>query len=310
MINSIFNWTREKVELSVLFGGAPLLIAMVSVHFLVDQSMIDMTTKKLKMCLNTDPEFTAELLKSSGISLCYIALCIAIIAYFIHLIYKTEGDKKACLIWFCFNVSIGALIWWILYCELEKPITSATSGVIDEIYRKVEKTATSNWTRVGQRNILYYTLRGFGLATVLLGAFTAMMIVASTSTRNGEKIYSPRSLLLHSMIAMTVLLVASTVLIVLSLHNHHPLYEDEAVLEKFDNFADAISVLWGSIFTTILAGIYVPHIFRLQKTISNCKAQHQGRSDSNKQFFQNLQMVLATLAPLIAAILSVFFSDS
>ncbi len=265
--------------------------------------MIDMTTKQLKCCLSPDPDFTAEVLKFSGISLCYIALCIAITTYFIYLIYKTDCDKKSRIGWFVLNSVIWVLIWWILYSELEKPITSATSGVIDEIYRKVGQTATSSWTHVCQRNILHYPVRGFGLAAVWFGALAAAMIAASASMGDGDKINSARTQLLHSMIAMTVLLVASTVLIVLSLHNHHPLYEDEAVLEKFDNFADSIGVFWGSIFTTILAGIFVPHIFRLQTSISNS-------TKWNSEFSQNLEMVLATLAPLIAAVLSVFLSDS
>ena len=148
------------------------------------------------------------------------------------------------------------------------------------------------------------------MVAVVFGALAAAMIVASASTGERKKIDSARSLLLRSMIAMTVLLVASTVLIVLSLHNHHPLYEDEAVLEKFDNFADAIGVFWGCIFTTILAGIFGPQIFRLQIRISSSRDQSQLPSGSNSEFSQNLEMFLATLAPLIAAVLSVFFSDS
>ena len=118
MIRSIFNGTREKAEPSVLFGGAPLLVAMVAVHLIVDKPMVHMTTKQLKFCLNPDPEFTAEVLKFFGISLCYIALCIAITTYFIHIIYKTGCDKKSRIVWlFVFNFVIWTLIWGILYSE-------------------------------------------------------------------------------------------------------------------------------------------------------------------------------------------------
>lgn len=314
MIGSILSWIRKNLELAVLFGGAPFLVAMVAVHTLVDQPMIAMTTSELTQGLDSKADFTAEILKMSGISVVYIALCTGLISVFVHLARKPDKPCKrfiSCLTPFIVSLGIFLLIWGFIYCALDKPITRSTNALIDAVYENAvykqvtPETAQSSWMRAGQRNILHYTVRAFGFATLVVGVFCTMMIVASAKKGKARSITTARSLLLNSMTAMTVLLVASSVLIVLSLHIHHPLYENKLVFQRFDRFAHAVGVLWGCIFTSTLAGIYVPSVFRLQD-LSKTPA---GRSNQLLGGKQSLEVALATLAPLIAAALSAFFGD-
>ena len=94
--------------------------------------------------------------------------------------------------------------------------------------------------------------------------------------------------LLHGFMAMSGLLVASTLLLTLSFRLPAALYGTgevaEARIAEYLGFANVLSVFWGAVFTLTLVAVYAPHALALQSLSGIPLGQFLGRGIRNRLF--------------------------
>ena len=323
---------RNWIELPILLGGLPPVLTVFLLDRYLDRTMIDATMEALGPQYDAIPDMTAKALLAVGIFVFYFALCLTLSCYFVSVIRQTElwGRKQWCE-WLPAALSALLVVGLWIFC-LTIPLVRDVIDLDDRLYRASPGGQTTmpasvevptpvenghngeqpTWTDANRRSWWYdRPLEGVGVVTALLGAVCAVAIgnQAKAQKEDPQAISLARSRLLHSLLGMTVLLVASVLLVVLTFQIHRevvePLVESGAdswsPVDKYDQLARHISVLCGAVFTAILMGIYAPLVFQMRGLQVGRGAPE--RSSWNRE---SIEIVLATLFPLLTGILAAF----
>ena len=148
-----------------------------------------------------------------------------------------------------------------------------------------------------------------GVAAVCAGSCHAIAIVQEAKAAE-DKAREAVNRLLHACMAMSGLLVASTLLLMLSFRLPASLYGTgeaaDARISEYRGFADVVSHSWSVVFTLTLVAVYAPHALALRSLSGLPLGQLMGKGlesgSSVKSLVQKTELAVSTLAPLLAAL--------
>ena len=264
------------------------------------------------------PEFARGFIQISAVTLVYVLLCLAAILYFWREVRAAAGTDPgagrgpavgaACAAIGGFGAALAVIHTFI-------PSFFAISRITLEPTLAAYGAATDaiGISRVhGRLLALAPNLAGVGVA--VLGSFHAAL-VTSRAVADGDRAPEgngatpggvPPSLL-NGMVVLSVVLVASVLLVTLHVHAHGPLYGAGAAAAHGE-FAGFVSVVWGIGLSTIAALIYVPHLVRLgaadRAAIAEDATAEAAAGRRGASLLQKAEMALAIFGPLIIAVVA------
>ena len=152
-----------------------------------------------------------------------------------------------------------------------------------------------------------------GIAAAVMGSLHAAVVTRRAVAEadrspdgNGATRGEVPASLLNGMVVLSVVLVASVLLVTLHVHAHGPLYGAGAPAQA--EFANFVSIVWGIGLTIIVALIYVPHLVLLgdagRSALARVPATDGTDGPRGTSLFQKVEMALAIFGPLIIAVLA------
>ena len=154
----------------------------------------------------------------------------------------------------------------------------------------------------------------FGIAAVCAGSCHAAALVEGARGGNGGDLgraaREAADGLVHSLVAMSALLVGSTLLLTLYFRLPQALYAaGEAAAPggaEYLDFANVVSIFWGIVMTLTLVAVYAPHAVALRSHVPVPLGQLLEKGAESGAFYSGLakkaEVVVSALAPLLAAL--------
>ena len=154
----------------------------------------------------------------------------------------------------------------------------------------------------------------FGIAAVCAGSCHAAAIVeGAMGGDEGDRGRAAREAadgLVHSLVAMSALLVGSTLLLTLYFRLPQALYgAGEAAAPggaQYLDFANVVSIFWGIVMTLTLVAVYAPHAVALRSHAPVPLGRLLEKGTESGAFYSGLakkaEVVVSALAPLLAAL--------
>ena len=263
-------------------------------------------------------EFARGFIQVSAVTVVYILICLAAIQYFWREVRTAAGTDlspgRARAVGVC-CAAIGGFSAALAMIHTFFPSFFAISRITLEptISAYGPATNTIGISRLhGQLLALAPNLAG--VAAAVLGSFHAALVTSravadadrAPEGNRGTPGAVPVSLL-NGMLVLSVVLVASVLLVTLHVHAHGPLY-GAGTWAAHAAFADFVSVVWGIGLTIIAALIYVPHLVRLgyagRSAPSGAAAAVRADGRRGASLFQKVEMALAIFGPLIIAVVA------
>ena len=263
-------------------------------------------------------EFARGFIQISAVTLVYVLVCVAAILYFWREIRaaastgRSDGGRRA--VGVC-CAAIGGLGAALVAIHTFFPSFFAISRITLEPTIGAYGAATEGIgiTRLhGQ--LLAFAPNLAGIAVAVVGSFHAALITTSAVAETfrdpeGSAAASggvPPSLL-NGMVVLSVVLVASVLLVTLHVRVHGPLYGSGASAAHGE-FASFVSIVWGIGLSFIAALIYVPHLVRLRyagrSAPAEAAAADRAGAPRGASLVQKVEMALAIFGPLIIAVLA------
>ena len=261
--------------------------------------------------------FVRGLVLMSTFVACYVAVCLALLGYFSVGFARSAlpaGSKRA--------VAGAGIVSWIAFHavlaglgSLDLRLFSIAYDSLVAIYEQagdpVAAAMTGDALDPGiSRHLASILLpASAGVATVCAGSCHAIAIVHEAKpgqTKPEEAV----NRLFHGFMAMSGLLVASTLLLTLSFRLPAALYGTgeaaEARIAEYLGFANVLSAFWGAVFSLTLVAVYARHTLALRSLSGIPLGQFLSRAfetgSSVKGVVQKTEVAVSTVAPLLAAL--------
>ena len=308
---------RDHWEWSILF-----LPVAVFLLFLLSQLWITDRLAGAIAPLATGPgdvrEFARGFIQISAVTLVYILICLAAIQYFWCEVRAAAGTDPSAGRGPAVGAScaaIGVFGAVLAVVHTFSPSFFAISRITLEPTLSAYGSATDaiGISRLhGQLLALAPNLAG--VAVAVMGSFHAALVTSRAVAdanrapeRNGGSPGAGPGSLLNGMLVLSVVLVASVLLVTLHVHAHGPLYGAGAS-DAHGEFANFVSVVWGIGLSTIAALIYVPHLVRLgyadRSATTGVAAADFADGPRGTPLLQKVEMALAIFGPVIIGVLA------
>ena len=170
---------------------------------------------------------------------------------------------------------------------------------------------TGDWLapRISRHLVSILLAATAGVAAVCAGSRHATAIVHDARA-DENKAEEAVNRLLHAFMAMSGLLVASILLLMLSFRLPASLYGTgeaaDARIAEYLGFANVLSVFWGVVFTLTLVAVYAPHALALRSlsgvSLGQILSKGLESGSSVKSLVQKTEVAVSAVAPLLAAL--------
>ncbi|MXZ70930.1 MAG: hypothetical protein F4Z04_05405 [Acidobacteria bacterium] len=298
-----------------LVGLFPSFLALAVIESHVHPRMVEYWVGDLVRDLGSNARFAQGLFVTSTVVACYIAVCCALLAYFCLGITRSSlpRARKKELAWTAVVLWIGfhGLLYGLTFLDLQ--LFDIAYGALVQVYGAAGSPVTESMTGPMvipflSRHLLSVLIpTAMAVAAVCAGSCHAVAIVESAGPDEGDAGKATTSLL-HSLMAMSGLLVASSVLITVYFHLPAKLYASSEAASAYRDFAGAVSAFWGAILTLTLVAVYVPPAVGLRSLAGVPLSQLLNTGlDRTSVFLGSLkksEAVVAALAPFLASLVA------
>lgn len=306
----------RTITLWLPLGGLfPSFLALAVVESHVHPRMVEFWVGDLVQDLGANAGFAQGLFVTSTVVACYIAVCCALLAYFCFGIARSSvpGKRKRELAWTAVVLWVGfhGLLYGLSFLDLQ--LFDIAYGTLLQVYGAAGPPVTESMTGpmvipfVSRHLLSVLIPTAMAVAAVCAGSCHAAALVESAGTDEGAAGKAMNGLL-HSLTAMSGLLVASSVLITLYFHLPARLYVSGEAAAAYRGFAGAVSAFWGAILTLTLVAVYVPPAVGLRSLadapLSELLNAGADRASVLLRSWKKSEAVLAALAPLLATLVA------
>ena len=316
------RWLAGQSEWRLLIGVVPALLAVVTVEVLVGPEVVELLVGQLVQGVDAQPRFARGMIMMSALTVCYVALCLALLAFYCSGVGGSPlpADRKRRLavagiaMWLGFHAVLAGL------GAVDLQLYSIAYDSIVRIYEQAGGPVAAAMTAgVGPLGVSRHVISillpvAFGVAAVCAGSCHAAAIVEGArggdGVDRGQAAREAADRLVHSLMAMSALLVGSTLLLTLYFRLPQALYPaGEAAPPggaEYVDFANVVSIFWGIVMTLTLVAVYAPHAvaLRSQAPVPLDELLQQGAESG--AFYSGLakraEVVVSALAPLLAAL--------
>ncbi|MCY3842036.1 MAG: hypothetical protein OXH69_00690 [Acidobacteria bacterium] len=316
------HWLAGHSEWRLLVGVVPAVLAVLTVELLVGPEVVEFLVGRLVQGVEAQPRFARGMIMMSALTVGYVALCLALLAYYCGGVGASPlpADRKR-------RLAVAAVAAWIGFHAVlaglgavDLQLYSIAYDSVVRIYEQaggpVAAAMTGDaWSLGVSRHLISILLPvAFGVAAVCAGSCHAAAIVEGARGRDdGERGQAARDAadrLVHSLVAMSALLVASTLLLTLYFRLPQALYAaGEAAPAggaEYVDFANVVSIFWGIVMTLTLVAVYAPHAVALRShapvPLGELLQQGAETSALYSGAAKKAEVVVSALAPLLAAL--------
>jgi len=316
------RWLNEHSEWKLLFGMVPALLSVVTVELLVGPEVVELLIGRLVQGVDAQPQFARGMIMMSALTVGYVALCLALLAYYCNGVAASAlpANRKR-------RVAVAGIAIWVLFHAVlaglsvfDVQLYSIAYHSISQVYQQaggpVAAAMTGDAGLLGVPRHLISILFpvAFGAAAVCAGSCHAAVIVEG-ARRGGqsdrtEAAGNALDRLVHGLIAMSALLVGSTLLLTLYFRLPQTLYgageAASTVGAEFLDFANVASMFWGVVMTLTLVAVYAPHAMALRSLAPVSLDQLLRKGEEGSAAYVGLvkraEVLVSALAPLLAAL--------
>ena len=317
------HWLAGHSEWRLVVGVVPALLAVVTVELLVGPEIVELLVGRLVEGVDAEPRFARGMIMMAALTVCYVALCLALLAYYCSGVAASvlPADRKR-------RLATAGIVAWIGFhgvlagfAVVDLQLYSIAYESIVRIYQEAGgPVATAMTGEAGlpgvSRHLISILLPvAFGVAAVCAGSCHAAAIVEGASgTDRAMMAVRPRAMRRTgwstSLIAMSVLLVGSTLLLTLYFRLPQALYgTGEAAAPagvEYLSFANVVSIFWGTVMTLTLVAVYAPHALALRSHAPVPLGELLQKGAESSAMYSGLarkaEVVVSALAPLLAAL--------
>lgn len=316
------RWLAGHSEWRLVVGVAPALLAVVTVELLVGPEVVELLVGRLVQGVDAEPRFARGMIMMAALTVCYVALCLALLAYYCCGVVASPlpPDRKRRLAtagivaWVGFHAVLAGLA--VVDLQLYSIAYDSIVRIYQEAGGPVAAAMTGGAGPLGVSRHLASILLpvAFGVAAVCAGSCHAAAIVEGAAGKgqdDGEQgARDAADRLVHSLIAMSALLVGSTLLLTLYFRLPQALYgAGEAAAPagvEYLDFANVVSIFWGVVMTLTLVAVYAPHAVALRSHAPVPLGQLLQKGAESSAMYSGLarkaEVVVSALAPLLAAL--------
>lgn len=300
-----------------MVGFLPVLLGIAVLELLIDPELVKILIADLASGLGSAAPFVRSLIMMSTAVTCYVALCLALLGYFLAGFKRSAlpAQGKRALAW-------AAIACWVAFhavlaglSSLDLRLFSIAYDSLVQLYGRagdpVATAMTGDWLAPGvSRHLASILLPATaGIAAVCAGSCHATAIVHDVRAEE-NKWEEAVSRLLHGFMAMSGLLVASMLLLMLSFRLPASLYGtgDAAHLRiaEYLAFANVLSIFWSVVFTLTLIAVYAPHALSLRSlsglSLGQTLSKGLESGSSVKSLLQKTEVAVSAVAPLLTAL--------
>ena len=316
------RWLAEHSEWKLLVGVVPALLSVLTVELLVGPEVVELLVGRLVQGVDAQPRFARGMIMMSALTVSYVALCLALLAYYCNGVATSalpaNRKRRTAVVGIAAWIAFHAVLVGLSVFDLQ--LYSIAYDSIVQIYQEaggpVATAMTGDAGLLGvSRHLISILLPvAFGVAVVCSGSCHAGAIVEGARGADqgdgGQTARDALDRLVHGLIAMSALLVASTLLLALYFRLPQALYgTGEAALTRgaeYLDFANVVSIFWGVVMTLTLVAVYAPHAVALRSLASVPLGQLLEKGAEGGAFYSGLvkraEVVVSALAPLLAAL--------
>ena len=309
-------------EWRLLVGVVPALLSVVTVELLVGPEVVELLVGRLVQGVSAEPRFARGMIMMSALTVFYVGLCLALLAYYCGGVAASRlpVDRKRRLatagivVWIGFHAVLAGL--GVVDLQLYSIAYDSIVRIYQEAGGAVAAAMTDDAGPLGvSRHLISILLPvTFGVAAVCAGSCHAAAIVEGArggeAGDGGQAARDAADRLVHSLIAMSALLVASTLLLTLYFRLPQALYgAGEAAAAggaEYLDFANVVSIFWGVVMTLTLVAVYAPHAVALRSQAPVPLGQLLQMGAESGALYSGLarkaEVVVSALAPLLAAL--------
>ncbi len=309
-------------EWRLLVGVLPVLLSVATVELLVGPEIVELLIGRLVQGLDAEPRFARGMILMSALTVLYVAFCVGLLAYYCGGVAASPlpASRKRRLAvagvaaWIGFHAALAGL------GAVDLQLYSIAYDSITRIYQEaggpVAAAMTGDAGPLGvPRHLISILLPvAFGIAAVCAGSCHAAAVVEGAGGGDeGDRDRAAREAadgLVHSLVAMSALLVGSTLLLTLYFRLPQALYgAGEAAAPagaEYLDFANVVSIFWGVVMTLTLVAVYAPHAVALRSHAPVPLGRLLEKGAESGAFYSGLakkaEVVVSALAPLLAAL--------
>ena len=321
--SGVVRWLAEHSEWKLLVVVVPALLSVLTVELLVGPELVELLVGRMAQGVDAQPRFARGMIMMSALTVSYVALCLALLAYYCNGVAASalpaSRKRRAAVVGITTWIVFHAVLVGLSVFDLQ--LYSVAYDSIVRIYQQaggpVAAAMTGDAGLPGaSRHLISILLPvAFGVAVVCAGSCQAGAIVegargADRSDDGGQTARDALDRLIHGMIAMSALLVASTLLLALYFRLPQALYgageAASALGAEYLDFANVVSIFWGVVMTLTLVAVYAPHAVALRSLASVPLGQLLEKGTEGGAFYSGLvkraEVVVSALAPLLAAL--------
>ena len=309
-------------EWGLLVAVVPALLSVVTVELLVGPEVVEMLAGRLAQGVDPQPRFARGMIMMSALTICYVALCMALLAYYCNGVAASALPARRRR-----RVAVAGIAAWVGFHAVlaglsvfDLQMYSIAYDLIIRVYQEAGGPVASAMTGdVGLPGVSRHLLSilfpvAFGVAAVCAGCCHAAAIVEGArgedQRERGRAAREAADRLFHGLVAMSALLVASTLLLTLYFRLPQTLYgageAASTVGAEFLDFANVASMFWGVVMTLTLVAVYAPHAMALRSLAPVPLDQLLRKGDEGSATYLGLvkkaEVFASALAPLLAAL--------
>ena len=315
------RWLAGRSEWRLLVGVVPAALAVVTVEVLVGPEVVELLVGRLVQGVDAQPRFARGMIMMSALTVCYVALCLVLLAYYCSGVGAgpLPADRKR-------RLAVAGIAAWIGFHAVlaglgvvDLQLYSIAYDSIVRIYQQAGGPVAAAMTGGGPLGVSRHLISilvpvAFGVAAVCAGSCHAAAIVEGAGGGDpddrGQTARDAADRLVHSLMAMSALLVGSTLLLTLYFRLPQALYPaGEAVPAggaEYVEFANVVSMFWGIVMTLTLVAVYAPHAVALRSHAPVPLGQLLQQGAESGAFYSGLakkaEVFVSALAPLLAAL--------
>lgn len=256
--------------------------------------------------------FATRFVLLSGAALIYSLVCIASILYYalrVRSIRQAPGapDFSWIPVWLLAASSVLFFGCYFLFPEVLS-ISAVTLKPTLDLYEQ----HTSVTSTIGARGVLLVSIPSlFGVVAAILSAVHGSLTTKGALVRFGaDRKASHRAVepahreVLNGMMALSVVLIGSVLLVTLHVHAHAPLLPED-LRPQYEHFASFVSVFWGIALTIVAASACVPQLFALLylRRLVAASGEPLRNETGRSALVEKLEMGLSVFGPFMVAFL-------
>lgn len=315
-MKSLWKFICRYWEWTTVLFFAPFVSSAILVQFFITREMATKLVSRLQEKLADDAEFAPYILTYISFSALYILVCASILIYFCIRVRTVLHPKNISITKPNISIAMPAIFCGFLavllplvhvcyrHCFQLSQITLSPIELYKHSTIIVCSTMTAEYLVdcISRGSLLALMPWLAGTITGTCGALHAA-VVTKCGIRENLKAEEVVDELLKGMMVLSVVLIASVLLVHQYMHMHSNLYVECAQsYEVYDRFAHRVAMFWGVTLTATVMTVYVPQLLRLRSMGSiqgRPSNQNWGKSNMRKKIW----IVLSMLGPSVVTVL-------